>query len=152
MGRWRNFLIFLFLLSIFVWQGCQLGEQTSSQDMPQDSLLPCPELEAQIDLLDRIDTLRHISQAFSAGCDETVITYGTQAQAEYKYKTFSVLKETSNIFLPDGTLIDYVLESYERGFLTVLLQFLFPPQGSPTDTLEHSFSAPLGPDGKRSPG
>ena len=121
MWRWGNFLVFLFLLSIFVWQGCQLGEQTSSQDMPQDSLLPCPELEAQIDLQDRIDTLRDIAQAFSAGCDEMVITYGTQAQAEYKYKTFSVLKEVSNIFLPDGTLIDYVLESYERGFLTVLL-------------------------------
>ena len=62
-----------------------------------------------------------VAQAFELGCYETVLTYGTQAQSDYRYKTFSVLKETSNIFLPDGTFIDYVLESYERGFLTVLL-------------------------------
>ena len=36
-----------------------------------------------------------------------------------------MLRETSNIFLPDGTLIDYVLESHERGFLNVLLAFSY---------------------------
>ncbi len=123
--KWRNLWVLLCLISSLVWQGCQLGAQSSSQEMPQVSPLLCQQVEAQIDVQDRIDTLRHISQAFSAGCDETVITYGTQAQAEYKYKTFSVLKETSNIFLPDGTFIDYVLESYERGFLTVLLAASF---------------------------
>jgi hypothetical protein len=83
--------------------------------------LSCAEIATHISFPDRINTLRDIYQAFSAGCDETVIIYGTQAQDEYKYKTFRVLKEASNIFLPDGTFIDYVLESYERGFLSVLL-------------------------------
>lgn len=76
---------------------------------------------SQVDWEDRISTLRYLFQAFSAGCDDLVISYGALAQEQYKYKTFRVLKEISNIFLPDGTLIDYVLESYERGFLTVLL-------------------------------
>jgi hypothetical protein len=32
-----------------------------------------------------------------------------------------VLKETASVFIPDGTLTDYVLESYERGYLSVLM-------------------------------
>ena len=83
--------------------------------------LPCAPIGRHIDFRDRIETLRYIAKAFYSGCDEIVITYGSKAQMDYRHKTFSILKETSNIFLPDGTYIDYVLESYERGFLTVLL-------------------------------
>ena len=50
-----------------------------------------------------------------------VIEYGTQAQAEFRHKTFRVFKETASVFIPDGTLTDYVLESYERGYLSVLM-------------------------------
>ena len=98
---------------------------------------------------DRINTLRDIYQAFTSRCDDTVITYGTQAQDTYKYKTFSVLKETSNIFLPDGTLIDYVLESYERGFLSVLLAMSYYHvhdfEGSKVELrrLDHEIFTPL---------
>ena len=95
--------------------------------------LPCAQMETHIDFQDRIDTLRHIAKAFYSGCDEIVIAYGSQAQRDYRYKTFSVLKETSNIFLPDGTFIDYVMESYERGFLTVLLAMSY--------YREHNFEA-----------
>jgi hypothetical protein len=98
---------------------------------------------------DRIETLRAIAQAFDLGCYETVLTYGTQAQTDYRYKTFSVLKETSNIFLPDGTFIDYVLESYERGFLTVLLAasyyHLDNPEAAKVELrrLDHEIFTPL---------
>jgi len=98
---------------------------------------------------DRIETLRAIAQAFDLGCYETVLTYGTQAQTDYRYKTFSVLKETSNIFLPDGTFIDYVLESYERGFLTVLLAASYYHLGNleaakvELRRLEHEIFTPL---------
>jgi hypothetical protein len=121
MWMWRKVGALLVLISCFLWFGCQTTSQPSPQDAQLDFPFSCDEIETHINFRDRIDTLRLLSQAFSAGCDETVISYGTAAQAEYKYKTFSILKETSNIFLPDGTFIDYVLESYERGFLTVLL-------------------------------
>jgi hypothetical protein len=68
--------------------------------------LSCAQIARHINFEDRINTLRDIYRAFSAGCDETVIIYGTQAQDESKYKTFRMLKEASNIFLPDGTFID----------------------------------------------
>ena len=109
------------LLAGFLWGGCQSTAPLRPQDAHLVVPLSCAQIARHINFEDRINTLRDIYQAFSAGCDDTVITYGTQAQDEYKYKTFRVLKEASNIFLPDGTFIDYVLESYERGFLSVLL-------------------------------
>src|SRR5207247_8118850 len=42
-------------------------------------------------------------------------------QTEYRHKTHSVIKTTASIFLPEGALTAYILESYERGYLTVLL-------------------------------
>jgi len=119
--RWSQLWFYLILSMCVFWNGCQSSSQTIPQDTQLDFSVPCDEIEANLNFRDRIDTLRDIYKAFTAGCDETVMTYGAQAQAEYKYKTFSVLKETTNFFLPDGTFIDYVLESYERGFLSALL-------------------------------
>jgi hypothetical protein len=137
------------LICCVVWSGCQSCSQTSGQRAQPGILSPCAQIEAHIDMRDRIKTLRAIAQAFDLGCYETVLTYGTQAQTDYRYKTFSVLKETSNIFLPDGTFIDYVLESYERGFLTVLLAasyyHLDDPEAAKVELrrLDHEIFTPL---------
>jgi hypothetical protein len=50
-----------------------------------------------------------------------VIVHGEKARSEFRHKTFSFLKETTNVFIPEGSFIDYVLESYERGYLSLLL-------------------------------
>jgi len=81
----------------------------------------CKGIEETIDLRDRIDTLNNLSHAFDDRCYETVIKYGTRARTEYRYKTFSMMKEAGSLFVPDGVLTDYTLESYERGYLTFLL-------------------------------
>ena len=137
------------LICCVVLSGCQSFSQTAGQHAQPGILSPCAQIEAHIDMRDRIETLRAIAQAFDLGCYETVLTYGTQAQTDYRYKTFSVLKETSNIFLPDGTFIDYVLESYERGFLTVLLAasyyHLDNPEAAKVELrrLDHEIFTPL---------
>ncbi len=81
----------------------------------------CSEIERQIDLSDRIDTLNRLADAFEVRCYETVIVYGEKARSEFRHKTFSLLKEAGNVFIPEGSFIDYVLESYERGYLSLLL-------------------------------
>src|SRR5438034_6807230 len=69
----------------------------------------------------QIETLNLLAEAFSQKCYDVVIGYGARAQTEYRHKTYSVIKETASIFLPEGALTAYILESYERGYLTVLL-------------------------------
>jgi len=114
-------VVCLVLIGGFFWVGCQSTAPLRPQDAHVGTSSSCEKFSTHINFSDRINTLRDIYQAFSAGCDNAVIMYGTQAQEHYKYKTFRVFKEASNIFLPDGTFIDYVLESYERGFLSVLV-------------------------------
>ncbi len=95
--------------------GCQSGEFRRQEGRP------CAEIERQIDLSGRIDTLNRLSEAFAAGCDELVASYGAQAGAQFRHKTFSITRETANVFVPDGTFLEYVLESYERGYLSMLV-------------------------------
>jgi hypothetical protein len=95
--------------------GCQTGGGRTLYGAP------CSEIERQIDLSERIDTLNRLADAFERRCYETVIVHGEKARSEFRHKTFSLLKETTNVFIPEGSFIDYVLESYERGYLSLLL-------------------------------
>jgi hypothetical protein len=95
--------------------GCHHGDPRQGQPGG------CVDIVQGLDLSDRIGTLNLLSQAFSRKCYPTVVDYGARAQSEFRHKTFHVLKETASVFIPDGTLTDYVLESYERGYLSVLM-------------------------------
>ncbi len=95
--------------------GCLHGDPRQSQPVG------CVDIVRGLDLSDRIGTLNLLSQAFSRQCYPTVVDYGARAQSEFRHKTFHILKETASVFIPDGTLTDYVLESYERGYLSVLM-------------------------------
>jgi hypothetical protein len=125
---------FLALLTGSLWLiGCahqnDVGEYRPHPSNPSH----CKGIEEAIDLRDRIDTLNNISHAFDDRCYETVIKYGTRAQTEYRYKTFSMMKEAGSLFVPDGVLTDYTLESYERGFLTFLLSAGYYQLHKPAD-------------------
>ena len=109
----------------------------------------CSAIEQQINLSDRIDTLNRLADAFEERCYDTVIVYGEKARSEFRHKTFSFLKETSNVFIPEGSFIDYVLESYERGYLSLLLAASYANVQKPEDAkvelrqLDHELFTPL---------
>lgn len=95
--------------------GCQSGE------LRKQNGRSCIEIEKNLNLSERIDALDLLSEAFTAHCDDLVVMYGAQARSQFRHKTFSVTREAANVFVPDGTFIEYVLESYERGYLSILL-------------------------------
>ena len=111
--------------------------------------LPCSEIEQQINLSDRIDTLNRLADAFAVRCYDTVIVHGEKARSEFRHKTFSLMKETTNIFVPEGSFIDYVLESYERGYLSLLLAASYANVQKPEEAkvelrqLDHELFTPL---------
>jgi len=107
--------------------GCQraeLGRRTASD---------CAALERGVNLSRQVETLNLLADAFSQKCFDVVATYGARAQTEYRHKTYSVTKETAGIFLPEGVLTAYILESYERGYLTVLLADSYLREGKTED-------------------
>ncbi len=114
-----SFFLFLFILCIAY--GCQSQRRIDLYDLQSADRLRCSEIDGRIDFRSQIDTLNLIAQAYYNRCFEKVIQYGPTAQSAYRQKAFSILKETGNLFLPDGTLLDYVLESHERAFLSFLL-------------------------------
>ena len=123
--------------------GCQTGGERALQR------LSCSEIEQQINLLDRIDALNKLADAFAWRCYDTVIVHGEKARSEFRHKTFSLMKETGNVFVPEGSFIDYVLESYERGYLSLLLAASYANVQKPEEAkvelrqLDHELFTPL---------
>ena len=78
-----------------------------------------------------------------------MIVYGEKARSEFRHKTYSFLKETTNVFIPEGSFIDYVLESYERGYLSLLLAASYANAEKPEEAkvelrqLDHELFTPL---------
>lgn len=131
-----------FLLALLT-TGCQ----SSAERQPVSA--GCAELAQGITLSDSVASLNRLTEAFSRQCHHVVVEYGTRALEAYRHKTFHVIKETFSIFLPDGTLTDYVLESYERGFLSLLLAASYANQHKYDDAkvelrrLDHELFSPL---------
>jgi hypothetical protein len=123
--------------------GCQAGGGQTLYGTP------CSVIEQHINLSDRIDTLNRLADAFAAQCYDTVIVHGEKARSEFRHKTFSLLKETTNVFIPEGSFIDYVMESYERGYLSLLLAASYANVQKPEEAkvelrqLDHELFTPL---------
>jgi hypothetical protein len=109
----------------------------------------CADFEKEFDLSNRINALNLLSEASMAHCDNLVVTYGAEARSQFRHKTFSVIRETANVFVPDGTFIEYVLESYERGYLSILLAISYIRLHKAEDAkvelrdLDHELFAPI---------
>lgn len=142
----RKFLLLFPVLFLFIFFGCSSQRGIGRDDLAQGG---CGRIDAGLDFNRRIETLNRISHAYERGCFDRVIRYGRRAQEEYRQKTFSILKETSNLFLPDGTWTDYVLESYERAYLSFLIAASYDRRSQADETkvelrkLDHELMAPL---------
>ncbi|GJL67933.1 MAG: hypothetical protein NPIRA06_05680 [Nitrospirales bacterium] len=127
-------------LSIF---GCQMKEMHATF---KDE---CGILGSTVDWSNRIMVLNLLSLAFSHKCDAAVIDYTEQAQSDFRDKTFSFSREMAGVFLSDGVLTEYVLESYERAYLSVLLAASYLRTGHVEEAkvelrrLDHELFAPL---------
>ncbi|OGW51305.1 MAG: hypothetical protein A2V62_04670 [Nitrospirae bacterium RBG_19FT_COMBO_58_9] len=123
--------------------GCQSGE------LRQQNGRACTQIEEHLDLSERVEALNLLSEAFAAHCDDLVVRYGTQARSQFRHKTFSVTREAMNVFVPDGTFIEYFLESYERGYLSILLAASYLRMHKSEDSkvelrdLDHELFAPI---------
>lgn len=123
--------------------GCQVREvQPTFKD-------ECGILRSNVDWSNRIKLLNLLSLAFSQKCDAAIIEYTGQAQSDFRDKAFSFSREMAGVFLSDGVLTQYVLESYERAYLSVLLAASYRRTGHVEAAkvelrrLDHELFAPL---------
>lgn len=85
----------------------------------------CKRAYDKADITDRLETLNLISELYHHACYREVIDLGFKIREKFRDKTFSIIKEMSEIFIPEGTVTDYVMESYERAYFTFLLAASF---------------------------
>jgi len=64
--------------------------------------------------------LDSVSDLFQLRCHREVIGLANFLRQESRDKLYSVSTEFAEVFTPEGTFAPYVLESYERSFLTLL--------------------------------
>jgi len=88
------------LYVIVALMGCQ------SVELRMQNGRVCADIEKEVDLSNRIHTLNLLSEASMAHCDNLLVTYGAQARSQFRHKTFSVIREAANVFVPDGTFIE----------------------------------------------
>ncbi|WP_413944039.1 hypothetical protein [Bdellovibrio sp. HCB-162] len=58
---------------------------------------------------------------FLAGCYQEVITLGSYVRAFHRDKFYQLTAEVIEVALPEGVLTEYVMESYERSYLSILI-------------------------------
>ncbi|MCX6111090.1 MAG: hypothetical protein NTZ90_15965 [Proteobacteria bacterium] len=93
--------------------------------MPEAGPARCDYIKNEVDWDDQIQTLNHISELFQNSCFHETIAIGSKAREDYSHKTYSLMRETAELFVAEGTVTDYVLESYERGYLTFLISLSY---------------------------
>jgi len=102
---------------LLVWISCQTAP-VKEFDLytPQT----CGDIRGSVNRDDSIKFLNTISVFFKNNCFKDVIRDVEIAKANLKDKTFSLIGETVELFIPEGSVTKYVLESYERGYLSFL--------------------------------
>jgi hypothetical protein len=85
--------------------------------LPEDS---CTEILSKGRDLKQTEALNLVSHLYRAKCYKEVITWTEKVHAAYEHKEYSLWRETTELFIPEGTVTDYVLESYERAYLRFL--------------------------------
>ncbi len=111
-----SFMSLLFALILFSSLGCATRDELSNEQ--NDS---CRKLADGIDWDNEIATLNTISKLFNARCYSSTIVIGSEARARYRHKNYNILREAMELFLPEGAVTDYVMESYERGYLSFMI-------------------------------
>ncbi len=79
------------------------------------------------------DQLDLFSDLYDGRCLKETLWLGRQIRDQRRDKFYSVTSEFAELFLPDGSLSDYVLESYERSYLSIVMALSYLQLGQVND-------------------
>ncbi|WP_413569471.1 hypothetical protein ACLWBD_02990 [Bdellovibrio sp. HCB117] len=69
--------------------------------------------------------LNRVSTLFEMGCFNEVIVLGSYIRSHHRDKFYSITSEIGELATPEGTLTEYILESYERSYLSLLISLSY---------------------------
>ncbi|MGZ5280231.1 MAG: hypothetical protein ACXWC9_09825, partial [Pseudobdellovibrionaceae bacterium] len=69
--------------------------------------------------------LDQLTELFTKSCFQEVISLGEHLRKFHRDKIYHFTSEAMEIVTPEGTFTEYVMESYERGYLTILISLAY---------------------------
>lgn len=113
----------LWLSFILVFGACAHRPEIASPQKFTSSL--CRQRFTDAVLQEPLGQLNSLSDLYSQRCLHEVITLGSYIRSHHRDKFYSVLSEIGELATPEGSLTEYVLESYERSYLSLLLSLSY---------------------------
>lgn len=115
-----SFLGFALLVTVFFQMGC-----ATEPEAPEPKRYACDGNYYVVDFVKADRALDTLSQFFEKRCFQNAIEVGLSIRQLHRDKTYHMTAELGEILVPEGTLTTYVLESYERIYLSILLAASF---------------------------
>lgn len=69
--------------------------------------------------------LDRVSRLFDQSCYNEVIALGSWVRSEKRDKYYQVSAELADVLAPEGTFTEYIMESYERAYLSLLISMSY---------------------------
>jgi hypothetical protein len=95
---------------------------------------PCSLELARLKSQDPLLQLQLISELYDHKCYQEVVTLGDRIRQHSRDKVYNIFAETMEFFLPAGSTTEYILESYERSYMSFLLSASYEHLGRHTDS------------------
>lgn len=73
--------------------------------------------------------LDQVSELYRTACYEEVVVMATHIRKHRRDKEYSITGEALEVFVPEGTVTPYVLESYERSLLSIMISLSYLSMG-----------------------
>lgn len=92
--------------------------------------------KVDMDLLkgsDAVTVLNTFSDLLEAQCPKQAIEVGNWIRATYREKSYSITHEVASILIPEESIDEYVMESFERAYLSFLMASAYLNLGKPDD-------------------
>jgi len=116
-------MIFLFITSLSIFIACSSLEKLKTPS--KFTSVFCQNKFFSAEKLETVAQLDMVSDLFSFGCFEEVISLANHIRNHSRDKFYSISAEMFEVFTPEGSLTPYILESYERSFLSLLISFSY---------------------------
>lgn len=101
--------------------------------LPQGTNAQCQTRFQAAPLGDVLETLQTISDLYDGKCFHEVIALGDHVRTHSRDKFYHFVNETLELVTPEGTFTEYVLESYERAYLSFLMASSYQHLARQTD-------------------
>lgn len=95
--------------------------QTPLSPMSQYTSETCRDVYEKSIHMSSNEQLDQVSDLFNRSCYSEVISFGNFLRKYRRDKFYNVTAEALEVFTPEGSMTDYVMESHERGYLTLLM-------------------------------